>query len=512
MKKKALSYLLCTAMVFSMAACGNDSNSGDSSQSDSSVEESSEESSVEESTEESSEETPADDQQTEGEDSGEEQQEEDPEPVAEGPVAVKVEAESFEMGSDGVAADGDHLSGLNTKAWAMYNVDLADGGYGQIEIHYGEDSTGGTVRLWIGDEDYEEFGTMVGEAEFDASGVVAIGVPGLSGQNGDMGPVSLVLEWEGAGDNLMTPDYFELYKVTEAKSKTSSWKFFTNEFAEGAGLRGEPATHTYVNGGTTAGYKLNFGDTGNYVDLKMTGDFVGECEFEVHIDAPDGPLVGSASFTGSADWNDAIVQTNSKKFAMSDLASVTGVHSVYFVFKSGDYNWASFNFAEAAITGNDDAKTLTDGYNTLTVLPDSVTVTEGFEGFGGEGPVNLFDDDIYTKYCCGIGSEEAEATAEITFSLGEATAITGYAVYTANDNKDYPDRNPVGWVLSGKDENGEWVEIHASGRDDIAMEDVNYTAYGIFVDGAAAYTEYKFAITHNGTMQISELQLFGEAK
>jgi len=139
-------------------------------------------------------------------------------------------------------------------------------------------------------------------------------------------------------------------------------------------------------------------------------------------------------------------------------------------------------------------------------------VTEGFEGFGGEGAVNLFDDDIYTKYCCGIGSAEAEATAEITFSLSEATALTGYAVSTANDNKDYPDRNPIGWVLSGKDENGEWGEIDASGRDDIAMEDVNYTAYGRFVEGAAAYTEYKFAITHNGTMQISELVLFGAAR
>ncbi len=506
MKKKALSYLLCTAMVFSMAACGNDStDGGDSSQSDSSVEESTEES-TEESSEESVEDSAEGEDQGEADGAGDDQQEETPEPVAEGPAAVKVEAESFELSSDGVAADGDHISGLNTKAWAMYNVELADGGYGQISIHYGEDSTGGTVRLWIGDEDYEEFGTNVGEAEFDASGVVTFGVPGLSGQNGDMGPVSLVLEWEGEGDNLMTPDYFELYKVGEAKAKTSPAKSFESEGIED---RGE--THVYAKAGSTAGYKMNFGE-GNYTDLKMTGDFVGECELEVHLDSADGPLVGSASFTGGTDWNDAVIETNTMKFVMSDLAGVTGVQTVYFVFKGGDYNWSSFCFAEAALTGNDDAKNLNEGYNTVTVLADTVAVTEGFEGFGGEGAVNLFDDDIYTKYCCGIGSAEAEATAEITFSLSEATALTGYAVYTANDNKDYPDRNPIGWGLSGKDENGEWVEIDASGRDDIAMEDVNYTAYGRFVEGAAAYTEYKFAITHNGTMQISELVLFGAAR
>lgn len=523
MKKKAVSYLLCAAMVFSMAACGNDSGNGDSSQQDSSVEESSEESteeSSEESTEESSEETPADGEEAEGEgeDAGDEQAEE---PVAEGPMSVKVEAESFELGGEGVAADGDHLSGVNGKTWAMYNVDLADGGYGQITIKYGEDSVGGTVRLWIGDEDYEEFGTMAGEAEFDASGEVTFGVPGLSGQNGSMGPVGLVLEWEGEGENLMTPDYFELYKVSDAASTVNTWKFFDNEFAEGAGLRGEPATHIFVNGGSTVGYKVNFGDAqtegenagkGKYADLKITGDFLGECEFEVHLDAPDGQLLGTVSFTGTEDWNDEIIQTNTKKFEMPELANVTGTHNVYFVIKSGDYNWASYRFTEPVSIGNDDAKTLNEGYNTLAVLRDSVTVTEGFEGFANEGAVNLFDDDTYTKYCCGIGSAEEDATAEITFSLSAPAAISGYSVYTANDNASYPDRNPKGWALYGKDASGEWVEIETSGAEDMGMEDTNYTAYGRFVEGAAEYTEYKFTITHNGTMQISELILFGTAK
>ena len=97
MKKKALSYLLCTAMVFSMAACGNDStDGGDSSQSDSSVEESTEES-TEESSEESVEDSAEGEDQGEADGAGDDQQEETPEPVAEGPAAVKVEAESFEQ-------------------------------------------------------------------------------------------------------------------------------------------------------------------------------------------------------------------------------------------------------------------------------------------------------------------------------------------------------------------------------------------------------------------------------
>lgn len=521
MKKKALSYLLCAAMAFGMAACGNDPGKQEESQSQPSVEDSSEKQSEESSSED--EQQSADDQQSEEDSKGEDEQqagndmeEEEPEAVAEGPVSIRVEAESYVQG-EGISAEGDHLGGLNTKAWAMYNVDLADGGYKQIAIRYGADSIGGTVRLWMGDEDYEEFGTLAGEAVFEGTGswdADSLVVFDLANMDGQSGPTDLVLEWEspeGQSDYLMNPDYFELYKIANADAKTKTWGFFDNVFSDGAGFRGDPYTHIYVNGGSLVGYKVDFGEEGGYADLKLTGDFVGECELEVHIDSPDGQLVGSAAFTGGADWNDAIIQANTQVFNMSDLQTVTGCHDVYFVIKSGDYNWSSFSFRKLQPDnmGNDDLTALVNGYEILTVASDSVTAT--VDGFNeNEGPKGLFDYDVFTKYCAPI--QEHENVTEIEFSLIEGAALTGYAFYTANDNEEYVERNPQSWVLYGKDESGEWVVVDECDGETLGMQPANYTGYGRFCTGAAVYKDYKLVINNEDILQLGEVTLFGAAK
>ncbi len=163
--------------------------------------------------------------------------------------------------------------------------------------------------------------------------------------------------------------------------------------------------------------------------------------------------------------------------------------------------------------GNDAAQTLLDGYTYLPVQNESVIAT--VEGNWDEWATCLFDQDTNTKYCAAIGTgggwwgEPTEpGMTEIIFSLEKAAAIEGYIFTTANDTAKYPTRNPTSWMLFGQNEQGEWIQIDASTKEELGMSGYNYTAYGKSVENAPVYQTYKLEITHAGTLQLSEVSLF----
>lgn len=103
----------------------------------------------------------------------------------------------------------------------------------------------------------------------------------------------------------------------------------------------------------------------------------------------------------------------------------------------------------------------------------------------------------------------------MTFSVGREIILNGYSFTTANDNDDYPGRNPKSWTIYGSnDENCAdasyegWTEI-CSVTDDETMQDVNYTEYSFSADGnTTAYQYYKIVFTANGgndLLQLSEI-------
>ncbi len=453
MKKKVLSCLLCAAMAFRMAACGEEPTTDFQS----------------ESMEESGEESTGDDQQgSEGEPPVEESSEEsqpaeeepaaaeEPEGEAEGPIALRTEAEAFVDGD--VSAEEDHLGGLKDKAWAMYNVDLADGGYNQISIRYGADSIGGTVRLWIGDADYKEFGELLGEAVFQGTGswdmdsAVTFDVPNLKGQSGS---TDLVIEWEspeGENDYLMNPDYFELYKLTGANAKKNSWDFFDNSFVgEYAGYRGEEPdyTHIYVTSDCYVGYKLDFGEEGGYQELALTGDFVGECALELRLDSPDGDLVGNVSFTGAADWTND--NTHTYTVEVPELAGVTGGHGIYFVFKSGDFNLMSFRFYDKpALKVSERVEAEQDIEGTTSHDKGEQSSAGGNIG-GTQGNVYIvyrldFEDGGYNKVLIRFGTITPGGTIDVRCGDPDGELITTIALNAADAPDSKPENFGSDWV------------------------------------------------------------------
>lgn len=129
---------------------------------------------------------------------------------------------------------------------------------------------------------------------------------------------------------------------------------------------------------------------------------------------------------------------------------------------------------------------------------------EGSYGYGDEHANNLFDDNVFTKFC----TSERPATAMAR--LNGEYIITGLILATANDTEAYPGRNPDEWKLEGSDNQTKWTVL-AEGNDD-CLKGVNFTYFAIPIksDGKG----YKFIRFTNkrcetDIMQLSELLVCG---
>ncbi|MBQ4351477.1 MAG: discoidin domain-containing protein [Clostridia bacterium] len=127
----------------------------------------------------------------------------------------------------------------------------------------------------------------------------------------------------------------------------------------------------------------------------------------------------------------------------------------------------------------------------------------GSNGFGGEGPENLFDGDTATKFCTN------EFPAEAIAKLDGVYKITGFTMATANDNADYNGRSPNAWTISVSPDGENWTELKKG--DDSFFEELNFTYFA--GEGKAenvGYVKFTADGTASGTFQVSELTLFGD--
>ena len=128
---------------------------------------------------------------------------------------------------------------------------------------------------------------------------------------------------------------------------------------------------------------------------------------------------------------------------------------------------------------------------------------DGTNGFGNEGPENLWDGDTATKFCTN------EFPAESVASLDATYKVTGFTMATANDNAEYNGRSPNAWTISVSADGENWTEL-AKG-DDSFFEEKNFTYYN--GEGTAenvAFVKFEAEGTASGTFQVSEVTLYGE--
>jgi len=140
-----------------------------------------------------------------------------------------------------------------------------------------------------------------------------------------------------------------------------------------------------------------------------------------------------------------------------------------------------------------------DGKNVVTAYE----FVSGTNGFGSEGPENLWDGNTGTKFCTN------EFPAESIVKLDGVYNVTGFTMATANDNKDYNGRSPNAWTVSVSADGENWTEL-AKG-DDTFFEETNFTYYvGDAAAEGVSYVKFNAEGTASGTFQVSELTLFGD--
>ena len=147
------------------------------------------------------------------------------------------------------------------------------------------------------------------------------------------------------------------------------------------------------------------------------------------------------------------------------------------------------------------------GYSTADDAAESINRTpvktylfmEGTDGYGGEGPGNLFDNNVTTKFC--TGSFPMRSVTR----LKSAMVIDGIIMATANDNSSYNGRNPNDWKIEGSTDNKNW-EVILSG-DETFFDEVDFTYFAVPIEDTPPYRYIRFTnkSAKSGTCQIAEL-------
>lgn len=107
----------------------------------------------------------------------------------------------------------------------------------------------------------------------------------------------------------------------------------------------------------------------------------------------------------------------------------------------------------------------------------------------------LFDGDVYTKWCSDFVPEEC---SYFIFRYDIAVKLISYTLTTAADTDFYPERNWIDWTVYGSDsEDGEWTVVHDVKDAQLPADDL--TVSEVFeVNAETAYKYYKVVVNSNG--------------
>jgi len=217
----------------------------------------------------------------------------------------------------------------------------------------------------------------------------------------------------------------------------------------------------------------------------------------------NGTLVANNRFSYYGFKTDDVVTNGYFRFelgAFDDLTTngVSCTLEVTFTLKNANGN--------ALVTG--DFGTLK--YGTLVYEADTdnpgkdalvVTPVSGPDFNGGEGTPKMFDNKTTTKLC-------TDDRTPVIFTVGEAKALGGLSILTANDNQTYTGRIVSGFTLYGANsaDATEWttvLEVTETG-----MANVNFVEYYYAIENATAFSHYKIVFEGTNMFQFSELWVY----
>ncbi len=138
--------------------------------------------------------------------------------------------------------------------------------------------------------------------------------------------------------------------------------------------------------------------------------------------------------------------------------------------------------------------------------PLTFKAVDGSAGFGNEGFENVVDGKTTTKFCTNTIPSWVIIEASVPLYL------TGYTIYTANDTKGDPGRNPKDWTIEGSNDLENWALV-TEVKNDQVLGATNFTPYDFSIATAEeSYKYFRYTVLTNkgsGVMQYSELVLKG---
>ncbi len=135
-----------------------------------------------------------------------------------------------------------------------------------------------------------------------------------------------------------------------------------------------------------------------------------------------------------------------------------------------------------------------------------VTFVVGSNGYGNEGPENLWDNDTATKFCTN------EFPTQSIAMYANPITVDGIIMATANDNSSYNNRSPFEWAIYVSADGENWTAI-AYG-DDTFFEETDFTYYAGTIASPVEGVKYVYFQSEgalSGTFQVSEVVLTGTA-
>ena len=162
------------------------------------------------------------------------------------------------------------------------------------------------------------------------------------------------------------------------------------------------------------------------------------------------------------------------KYPWSDFGTIVAI----------EYPYRYYNLV---ITGGKDGATGTLQFSEFDLLDESLNEVEalniyaGANGYEGEGWANVADNNLRTKYCGVFNGNNY-----FLFDAMNTIKVYGYRFYTANDNREFPGRNPSSWKLYGSNTeltdpaDPNWILIDEH-NNDMVMQNVNYTPFDFFI-------------------------------
>lgn len=139
------------------------------------------------------------------------------------------------------------------------------------------------------------------------------------------------------------------------------------------------------------------------------------------------------------------------------------------------------------------------------------TLVSGTDRNNEEGAAMVCDEDITTKWCV---DEPENMPYTIILDAGKPVDFAEYGFTTGNDTQDYPDRNPVTWVLSGSNDKQSWTVLDKQINDQ-TLRDENEQEYRFkpAKKGLFRYYKYEFIKMAGGTrIQLNEITLHRVAR